>query len=348
MTPLVGKADGLIKTHMEDDGDGGCRLKLNRSSKTEWSQIVTLNGSGGYTLTFDYYASLDNDDIDYGGHTSYFEVYVIDESNQRRELLSYSTTNSETHSGSQDIDLSEFSGQQITLLFKYSSDSTYSWIDNISIKDSENREFLTNGDFNSCTLDGWTVPDLMTSQNIMFAPRTLGDVNVTRSFFTKPNSLWGRWVDTYENITDTAVDINITYYTNLGSDGAGIIYYTPDTNNQALTTWDGDNSDRDIGMVFGNANRVEFTSDTGIGNYDGSDYIDVTYENITIPAHAKVSVVNFIVMNGKDTADTAEDITARAVEIDEENQAIVDGMNSGVAEYFEGMTEEQYNTIYNF
>ena len=39
--------------------------------------------------------------------------------------------------------------------------------------------------------------------------------------------------------------------------------------------------------------------------------IDVDY-NITIPANSKITIVNFVIMNGKDTADTAADIDAEA------------------------------------
>ena len=45
-------------------------------------------------------------------------------------------------------------------------------------------------------------------------------------------------------------------------------------------------------------------------------------------------------MNGKDTADTATDINAKATEIDVAAKAIVDGMSAGTAEYFEGILKE--------
>ena len=79
-----------------------------------------------------------------------------------------------------------------------------------------------------------------------------------------------------------------------------------------------------------------------------TDSIDVYYNNITIPANGKVSIVNFIIMNGKDTADTAEDIDAKATEIDVAAKAIVDGMAAGTVEYYEGITVEQNSTIINF
>lgn len=345
--PLFGSADGVKTVALTDDNDfssinGTYSVMLNKVSSAQISQDVDLSAaSGSVALSFEYDASPDYDSIQ--GRDYNFSV-IVESGGNSTEVFTMANTNG---SGVENIDISAYAGQNIKLIFTYSSDSYYATIDDISIQDQTPTEFVTNGDFEGGTLTGWTANEPQETQNVTFGSRIVSDVSVTRSFYTKPNSLWARYVDVYENNTSVPVDINVSYYTNLGSDDYGIIYDTPETANKAITTWDGDNGDRDIGFVFGNASQVEYTSDDGLGNGNGSDSIDVDY-NITIPANSKITIVNFVIMNGKDTADTAADIDAKATEIDVAAKAIVDGMAAGTEEYYRGMTSEQKNTIVNF
>jgi hypothetical protein len=158
--------------------------------------------------------------------------------------------------------------------------------------------------------------------------------------------MWARWVDVFENNTGSPIINTVTYSTNLGSDGYGIIYNTPNTANKALTTWDGDASDRDIGFVFGNATTVTFTSDDDLGNGNGDDNVYHTFD-ITVPAGGRVAIVNFMIMNGTDTGSTAADVTDLATDIDAEAKLIVDNIWTD-GQYLTGMTQEQIDAIVNF
>lgn len=348
--PLFGSADGVKTVALSDDNDfsslsGTYSVMLNRVSLAQISQDVDLStASGTVTLSFEYDAYPDYYNI---SGRDYNLSVVVESGGNDTEVFNIANTSG---SGTENIDISAYAGQNIKLSFVYSSDSWYALIDTISIQDQNNIEFVTNGDFEGNTLTGWTANEPQETQNVTFGSRVVSDANVTvtRSFYTKPNSLWARYADVYENNTSAPVDINVSYYTNLGSDDYGIIYDTPETANKAITTWDGDNSDRDIGFVFGNASHVEYTSDDGLGNGNGSDSMNIHYRNVNIPANSKITIVNFVIMNGKDTADTAGDIDAKATEIDIAAKAIVDGMAAGTEEYYRGMTSEQKNTIVNF
>ena len=353
--PIFGSADGAKTVALTDSDDfspltGSYSVLLNSSSLSQISQDIDLStATGTVTLSFQYEANPDSDNID--GRDYYFSVSIEGNSGT---IEVFNITNTSTDGvETENIDISAYAGQNVKLIFAYTSDTENpAYIDDISIMDGSSIEFVANGDFEGGTLASWTANEPQEAQNVTFGTRDVDGVNVTRSFYTKPNSLWGRYVDVFENNTSTPMDINVSYHTNLGSDDCGIIYDTPDTANKAITTWDGDNSDRDIGLVFGNADVVDYTSDDGLCMEDdgdnGDDSIDVYYNNITIPANGKVSIVNFIIMNGKDTADTAEDINAKATEIDVAAKAIVDGMAAGTVEYYEGITVEQNSTIINF
>src|SRR6202000_2116228 len=45
----------------------------------------------------------------------------------------------------------------------------------------------------------------------------------------QPHSVCGRWVDVFDNVSTTAQPLVVSYTSEYGSDGAGIIYFTPGT-----------------------------------------------------------------------------------------------------------------------
>jgi len=261
-----------------------------------------------------------------------------------------------------------YAGQKVILSFEVHGSNlpggqSYAIVDNVSIQDFSNnvrQGFVTNGDFEN-GLTGWTTNTPAEVQNVTSGPRAnLQGLTVTRSFYTVPNKLWGRWVDVFSNPTGSAITRTVTYETSLGSGGYGIIYdpvsYSTTTTTpppQALTSWDtsytnpafGDGT-RDIGLVFGRASSVNFISDDGTGAV-GSDLIEVSYV-ITVPAGGKVALVNFVLMDGTDTGhQTTLDITAKATEIDTEAKNILTKFWTD-PQYLEGMTGEQIGIIMNF
>jgi hypothetical protein len=225
-------------------------------------------------------------------------------------------------------------------------------IDDVSVRDATGAELLANGDFETGDLTGWTAVAPGESQNVATGVRTVGGARVTRSFYTPPGALWGRFADVYENpSTTTPLDITCIYTYNLGSDGTGCTYIPTGTAQRAVSSWDTATGDRDVGIVFGAAAGVTFTSAPSFGhgtNASGEDDIRVTY-TLTLAPGGAATLVQFLLMDGVDTARLpgVHDLSARAAEIDAEAQAILGGFGSD-PQYTRGLTQQQLNTITNF
>ncbi len=348
--PAMGAAEGA-KTVSVSDGtnqwysaiSGTYSAYLHPVTEARLQQTVVLTAATG-TVTLDWTEDVRAYNGDIPGKTGAYRAALRDTSGNLLETLSIERDTDTWNSYS--VDLTPYRGSTVVLSFELSAAYEPTLIDDVSITDSNATEFVTNGDFETGNLTGWTANAPSEKQNMTSGERRVEGLRVTRSFYTVPNKLWGRWVDVYENKTTAAISRTITYNTDLGSDGWGIIYSTPSTSNRALTAWDGDESDRDIGLVFGNADTTTFTSDTALGAGNGSDNIDVTYD-ITVPAGGKVAIVNFIIMTGTDTGRTAVDITATADEVDAAALAIVTGYRTD-SQYTAGMTQEQKDAVVNF
>lgn len=255
-------------------------------------------------------------------------------------------------------DLSAYVGQSIIVSFEISS-SGYgpNLIDDISVTDAGPTEYVFNGDFENGSIVGWSTNAPNELQNMTSAEETLAGLTVTRSFYTVPDKLWGRWVDVFKNETAAAISATVEYDADLGSDGYGILYRTPDTAGLALTGWDGkaqedppdpasSSNDRDFAFVFGTVDNLIFDSADAINTGNGSENIDHSYD-ITVAPGETVAIVNFVVMNGVDTGETAVDASARAMAIDVEAKKIVDDFWKD-GQYRSGMTQAQIDAILNF
>lgn len=342
--PELGSAAGVITASVSDNDitNGLFTAHLHGTHDSRLQQ--TLDLSGALTpLSLTWAGNVDNGQRELSDTTFYYRVVLRDTGGALLATL-YNEDQTGTTGTFGSADISAFAGQTVVLAFEARAYGETSRIDDVSVNDGAT-EYVSNGDFETGDLSGWTANDLVTSQNISMGVRVLEGIEVVRSFYTVPNNSWGRWVDVYTNPDAADANITIRYNSNLGSDGAGIIYFTPGSNNRGLSSWDGDNSDRDVGFAFGNADLVEFLSDDGIGNSNGDDDIDVSY-NVTIPAGGSIAIVNFIVMNGIDTADTATDINARATEIDNEVNAIINGYGRD-GQYQDGMTQAQIDAVIN-
>jgi hypothetical protein len=243
--------------------------------------------------------------------------------------------------------LTAYAGSPVVLSFEQCAPSGNSVIDNVSVVDAATgTEFVTNGDFEAAGA-GWTVPAVRVSRNIRTGERSVpGLGTVQRTFFSQPNALWARMTDVFTNTSTAAIQASVGYATNLGSDGAGIIYDTPGAVGKALTTWDGNLSDRDIGFVFGAATGVSYVSASAIRAGDGNDNVQVGF-TIDVPAGGSVTLINFVILSGTDTSQTAADATARATEVDTLAADIANNFRTNFA-YQRGLTQAQLDTLKNF
>jgi len=142
----------------------------------------------------------------------------------------------------------------------------------------------------------------------------------------------------------------VVYYSNLGSDGGGIIYDTPGVTG-AITSWDGATGDRDLAIVSGSGDKAGaffYQSATTLGTRNGSDDVFI-HHSITVPAGGTVNLVHFIVMTGENTGilATTTDTTALATLADEQASAIVKDFNNKTV-YRDGTTSAQRQSILNF
>ena len=297
------------------------------------------------------------------GYTPSYRVVIRSENGTLlRTLFSAPSGTRQVHTDT----LNEFVGQKIVLSFEERSSTPaisirslpYAIIDDVSVKDGNNNEYVINGDFETGTLvstpvgSSWTTNTPQEVQNMTSGSRNLEGLDVKRSFYAAPNKLWGRWVDVFSNNTGAAISKTVTYETQLGSGGGGVIYSST-SGTKSLTAWDdrvnNPTGSRDLGWVFGNASTVNFTSDDGTGS--GSDLIDVAF-NITVPAGGKVALVNFIIMNGHDTggdAPTGYSSSKKASAIDAVAADIASHFwDDPQHQYLRGVTQQQVDAIKNF
>ena len=187
---------------------------------------------------------------------------------------------------------------------------------------------MTNGNFDGGSLNGWIDGSFPNSTNLRYNNRTVDGITVQRYFYADPNKLWGRQMDTFTNNGGSAATFNINYNTEIGSDRGGVYYVIPNTNNQALGSFDFGGGDRDLGLVFGNAQNLTFTSDgaDNTNDGDGSDDVQWNYQNVTLQPGQTIVLVHFAIMTGNDTGLTAGNNGAAQIpDVNEAAQRIVSG-----------------------
>ncbi len=360
--PTMGTAQGVTVAAVSDGAStgvtplaGSYSAFLNATSDSRLMQTLDLTSgvTGTITLTWKDSVNLNEGDFNFTpGYTPSYRVVIRDISGNQLEELYSTTTTTSASGGSHTADLSAYTGQTIVLSFEERSMPGVDYltmIDSVSALDDAAKEYVTNGDFEDISppLNGWTTNTPAEAQNMTSSVEHNHDgLDVTRSFYTVPNKLWGRWVDVFENPTSSAITTTIGYETVLGSAGYAIIYDTPSTSKKAITAWDGSQTTRDIGMVFGNADQVDYTTATALNTQDGIDTIDFYY-NITVQPGGRVALVNFIILGTYDTSLTAVDASALATEIDNEAQNIVNNFWTD-PQYRDGMTQQQIDAIINF
>lgn len=241
--------------------------------------------------------------------------------------------------------LDAFIGQAVLLSFEQTNPARGTLLETVSAVDANGKQYIVNGDFTQ-GLAGWMVPAPQVLQNLQSGVRTLHGLQITRAFYTQPNVLWGRFVDTFVNTGSSPVNITAQYVSILGSGGAGVIYAPAGASASALTSWDGSAKARDVGLLYGSGAVVRFQSSTALATADGSADITTDYA-ITVPAGGTVALAQFLIMTGVNTGRTAADVNARATQVDTLAADIATNFRSS-AIYQRGMTQAQLDALKNF
>jgi hypothetical protein len=347
--PEMGASDGVKAVTFTSDtqflNTSGGYAYLHAGAEVRLQQTLNLASAvGGVTLAWSGVPSDGNVGSPQADPTQYGQVVVRDAAGTLLATL-FRVDGSGSSGTWGSASLAAFVGQTVVLSFEQRVWAQGSAIDNVSVKDTNNTEFVVNGDFEAAG-SGWTVSASKVSQNVRSGVRTVNGLEVQRSFYTQPNLLWARWTDVFHNPSAAPITAVVSYDTNLGSDGSGIIYPTPGATQKALSTWDGGTGDRDIGFAFGTADGVVYKSATALGTSDGSDGVNFKF-NLSVPAGATVTLMNFLVMTGTDTGLTATDITARATQADTQTADIANNFRTNFA-YQRGLTQAQLDTLKNF
>ncbi len=349
-TPHVGAAEGLAPVAIGEGpdwaGDGNFSAWMGGTSGTRLWQAIDLTGAAApITLTF-----LDTAITGQSQMPSPDDAYRVVIRDAAGELLETLLETSTETGGVVERDLSAYAGQVITLSFELVGGAyDAAGVDDVSIQ-SDGIEYVQNGDFETGDLGGWTVGVAGQSSNLTSAPRSVGGLTVTRSFYTLPTQEWARWVDVFENPTAAAITVNASYLSVLGSAGAGIIFASED--GRSVSAFDGRyRMSRDVGWVFGGAAgsipTVSFQSATALGTADGSPEIWAVFP-VTVPAGGRVAIVNYLVLTGVDTGSLAgTTVATHPAEVEAVNAAILAGYGVDPI-YQDYMTEEQRAAVANF
>jgi hypothetical protein len=354
--PALGTADGLNVAIVYDEattgwavGGGTYSLAMEATRNSRVRQTLDLTSAvPPITLFFD--SSINMVASNFADEDYYFQAVIRDTANGLLDTVVYRGAGPDAGAGVP-FDLSAYAGRVINLSFEARM-TPYSMalIDDVTVVDDDGTEYVVNGDFETGDLTGWSRNTPSFYRNVTTAPRTLENLEVTRSFYTYPVSLWGRMVDVYTNPTAAQIDTTVSYEIDLASNGTGVIYDTPNTGApaEALTSWDGAVMDaiRDVGWVFGSADSVTYLSDDGLDNGNGDDRIIVTFD-LSVPAGGSVSLAHFLIMSGDNTGLTAADTSAMATAVDTEAQRIYDDFFVD-ADLTEGMTQAQIDGLVNF
>jgi hypothetical protein len=358
--PELGTADGVKYVSFTTDGDfvandlTSAVLHAVRGAKLQ--QTVTLPVTTG-AIWLEWGGYLSADINRFNGEPFHTQVVIRSTAGEVLKTL-YRRDQDVYNTGSWGVGrIDEYNGETVVVSFEYDGPA---WpnamvIDNVTLSAESApgvgdwTECLTNGDFEAGGT-GWTVPDSKVAQNVRSGVRTLAGLEVQRTLFTQPDKLWARMTDEFVNPTASPITASVRYYSEPGAGSTSVIYPTPGAGNRAVSSWDSDGNKRDIGLVHGSlgapGSSIDYTSDDGLGSGNGSGSIDM-YRSITVPAGGRVTVVNFVILNGTATAQTATDINARATEVDTVAAAIANNFRTDVS-YQRGMTQDQLDTVVNF
>ncbi|MCA9792623.1 MAG: hypothetical protein KC910_12540 [Candidatus Eremiobacteraeota bacterium] len=347
--PIFSLADGLIVAAVADSSyasplAGTYSAVLAAPHNGAICQDLNLtNAVGTVTLTLDY--EVQSPGSNFTNQPQFFYVVITDLNDN---LLDTAFTLGAAGSGTVNFALTPYAGQQVRLcvgstdFFPYGRPSAK--VDNVSVMDANTTEFVLNGDFETGDLTNWQVRAIDAPQGLQTPAITAAGLTVTRTFYTPPGAMWGRHVDTMVNNTAAPITVEVAYETNLGSDGYGITTPVPGAETLALSTWDGGTTDRDLGWVHGGFVARTAVPASSIGASNGTNDLIVSHGMVTFQPGERKTYVNFTLMDGVQTRQTASSTADRATAID----AMCLQIANNPQLFFDGMTTDQLSSLANF
>jgi hypothetical protein len=170
---------------------------------------------------------------------------------------------------------------QVALSFELrGAAGSYAVVDDVTLWDGAIA--TTIGDFEA-GLGAWTPNAGAESQNVRSAPREVGPLRVTRTFYAPPAAPWARLVDVFENTGAAPVTTSAVYVTTLGGSAP---LAAVRAGGRAVVGWDATRFVRDVGIVGGSGQAL-------VGGSGSADQYLV--HPITVPAGERVALVHFVV-----------------------------------------------------
>jgi hypothetical protein len=345
LTPLFGQADGLVaaavvpvSSDFGQDPNTSDQAYLAPGKENRLQQQLDLTGAvGTVTLTWDHAYRIP-DDEDFSVPNEEYRVVLRSTSGQILTTL-FSETNGTSSRTSESSDITSFAGQVVVLSFEIlnsqqsNSESQYNdtFVDDVSVMDGNSTEFVTNGDFETGDLTGWTQFVEPLSQHVRTNSQTIAGVDVVRYVYVDPTTNWARWFDQFTNNTASSVTIDVQLSLNLGHDSGSTYFIGSGGTGLVFASSDGTPHDDDVAAVYGNGTGTPVD-----GN--GTTLIDYT---ITIPAGETRSILSFLLQSNQQS--NGSQPTALLQQAETMSNTV---LNS--PQLLRGLTQAQFDSIANF
>lgn len=342
LTPLFGTGEGLIAGTVIPPGTSGFDTPTNAAflapgKENRIQQTLNLTGAvSPINLSW-------VDQISLGVFTSYevpgmeYRVVIRSTNGTLLQTLYNRTDYGSEPRSTRNADLSAYAGQTVVLSFEVLNAQAFLfnnfYFDDVQVLDNNLTNYVTNGQFDTGDLTGWTTYVEPTSHHVRSPVRNHQGLEVQRTMYAPPNTNWARFYDQFTNNTQADITVRVELYTNLGSDGNETFHPANNGTGTVLVTSDNNTGgDDDLGFAFGNGFTLESGSNSGQVLARGT---------LTVPAGQTRALVSFLSQSLINSGGN-EPTTLL-------NQMVTISNNFRTdPSLLRGLTEAEYNAIVNF